>query len=445
MKRCSVCRKWYFGERRYCPNCQADLWYEEAGGMKKDCVQLMKYAGKLFHGKKEEKAAVMAAAAMEEMLRPEREIPLRQLEEAAEVLAELYTGEEGLIPDELMEDTLDYLEERILQSGEEKYGESLKNMREAVGGWIPKAKNVEAEDMRLPFLRQFWKLPAPEAVLHSAEEDFEADLTRTKGLSLTEVCYLFYKKAKQAMPIAEELEKDGENVDRLKAVIFAGIFMDWKSAGPAVDVFCMLMSRFDGKGRNALAAIYAGDFSEDTLETVRLTCARAAAEAGLYPESLLFNGLLCPMLCRDEKDVEAVYEAMEPGMRELLGIIEDSQKKLKETGQEEEKQYCRQLIQTLCTEYSNIIAVGEYQRAREFMGRGAVYRRLLESAAGNGLSAACAESARNWFFGENGYEVHLEYAKYYAVILRLRGLAYPIADTVEQVKDLQVEIPGMPD
>lgn len=457
MKRCGVCRKWYFGERRYCPNCQADLWYQEANERIKDCAGLMEYAGKLFQDGKEEKAAVMAQSAMEEMLKPEREIPLRQLESAVKTLEELYSGEKGLIPDELMEDALDYLEERAEACGDEACKKSLEEMRRQIGGWIPEARNVEPEDMGLPFLRKFWKLPSPETVIHASEGDFDADLTKTKGLSLTEICYFFFRRAKQAMPIVKELSERSAAIqqedeadeelfqiaDRLLSVIFLEVLMKRESAGPAVDVFWRLMSRFSPDGQCALMALYGDDFSEKTIETVRAACEKAAQEVGLFPETLFFNALLCPMLCRDEKEVEAIYDAMEPGMRNLLGIIEESQKKCRELQDEDEKQYRRQLIQTLCTEYSNIIAVGEYQRADAFLARGGVYRSLLESAAANGLSIACSRSARNWFYGENGYEVNLGYAKYYAVILRLRGLSYPIADAVEQVKDIQVEVPGM--
>lgn len=469
MKRCFACGKWFLGEVRYCPKCRADQWYEKASRKRDNYRDLLDYAGKLLSQQREEKAGVMASAAMEEILTQKDEIAVHELRSAVRMLVRLYTGESQTITDELISDALDYLEERIEGYEDERYHEELLRFRNIISGWIPEAAAMTQEAVALPYQQSFWTLPSAGSVIHN-EDGFSADLTRTKGLSLTEICFLFYGCFRQALGVlagmdlelregsqeetaveededmtAEEEEKKDPYEKSFLEVLFAQTLLGYESAGPAAKVFYELMKEMSSEGRKALYALYSSKLDLQAVQVLHQAADEAAERAGLYPGVMLFNGLLTPLLCGREGEMQAVYDLMEPGMREMLRMIETSHKRLSDELEESERLYQMQLIQTLCTEYSNVFAVCEYQRAQEFRVKPQIYRHLLESAAGNGLSRACAEAARCWFFGERGFDVHMEYAKYYTVILKLRALAYPIVDVVDQVERLEVRIPGLED
>ncbi|MBR3642594.1 MAG: hypothetical protein IKN57_03705 [Parasporobacterium sp.] len=436
MRRCGACGKWVFGKERICPNCQADLWEAEASKKLSRPFMLMEDAENLFLKGEEEKAGVFALAAMNAILEGERKPSFDRMQEAVDILSDMYSEAESIVPDELMSDALDYLEDLAQARGNEEDVEEVNALRERVVGVVPDFSRQVKEGL-LPYQDGGWRLPLPETVMRFRDDAaFAPDLTRTKGLSMMETGYMFYQSQAQGVSIIRR----GGTKQELMAAVFSANGLSPEYAGPVADVFVSLLQGIQAAGANAYRMMSKEPKNAGNVRLLQTACSAAAQEIGLFPEELFFLALAAPFLEYEGSLNETVYAAMEPGLRRILQIMEDSKREGKD---QEETNYKRQLLQTLATEYCNLYAVMEHLAAAAHKPQNLTYQRYLESAAGNGLSLACAEAARNLFFGENGYETDMEAAKFYTVILKMRGILYHIVKSVDQIRDLRVKIPGM--
>ena len=437
MRRCGSCGKWIIGKERYCPGCEADLWEEEASRKDGRPFALMEEAEDVFLKGNEEKAGVFAFAAMSRILEGEKRPAFSRMEEAVDILADFYTEAENCVTDELMSDALDYLEELAESKGKEVYRTAVQELRDRVRGIEPEAVKEGWNQILPAYQNVGWHLPLPEAVMQFSDTDsFTPDLTRTKGLSLMETGFLFYRNRTHVLSV---LRRGGEKEELLDALFPPG-GLSAKDAGPAAEVFASLLMGLQTAGADACRRLEDESGDASVLRLLATACTKAAGELGLFPEELFFLSLAAPYAAKGDGLNPVVYAAMEPGLKRILQIMTECRTG---EGAEREEEYRRQLLQTLATEYCNLYGELEYLAADRLRAKQESYVRYLESAAGNGLSLACSETARNLFYGENGYDTDMEAAKFYTVILKMRGLLYPIVKSVEQIRDLKVRIPGI--
>ncbi len=437
MRRCGTCGKWILGKERFCPSCKADLWEAEAQRKAENPFSLIEEAEDQFLRGNREKAGLFAFTAMNRILEGDRRPAFDRMEEAVDILSDFYTESENCVSDELMSDALDYLEELAESKGREDYRQSVEQLRAKVQGAVPETAGDTSPAPVCVYQSSDWHLPLPESVMQISDADsFSPDLTRTKGLSLIETGFLFYRNQRLLLSV---LRREGGRQELLDGLFPPGS-LKAEHAGPAADIFVSLLQSLGAAGLDALRKMSSDPRDASSLKLLEGSCAQAAGALGLYPECLFFLSLAVPYLHGEKGLNEVVYRAVEPGLQALLQLMTDCR-----TGGIDgmDSEYRKQLLQTLATEYCNLYGVLEYLAADLSRGRQSFYVRFLESAAGNGLSFACAETARNLFYGENGYDTDMEAAKFYTVILKMRELYYPIVDSVEQIRDLKVRIPGM--
>ena len=390
-----------------------------------------------------ERAVVALNIAMDKVMYKNAEHSMHRLREAVNDIVWLYGDDHVSISDERVTDVLDFFEEECF-GHDEKYKDSLIQLRMQAAKKLPEAAFRERQGLNLPEKRQYWKLPPVSAVMEeSAVSGYEPDLMKAKHLTLTEsFLYLYLNFSRVLKYLQAQSFLNTEMVyTELLPLIHPDLDMEKNGENETAKNFGVSICYLLEEGFEELAGLYQGSFDAEKAAYLKERCGLISESLGLLPETLLQTALLAPLLA-DEKDGESVYDCLAADAESLLTYINQQHEALSSAVGWEEIKRKQAEISWLCAEYCALYGVGEYRMAVGAQVDAERFLDAMELAAGNGITLAAEEMMRTYFYGQHGCEIHPGYAKFYSRLVSLRQIASSIGDAIEAVEDLEMMIPG---
>lgn len=442
MGRCRNCRAHFWGNPHFCPNCKADLWYEEYSEDGWGFRELQEEGSRLIAKGNYEKAAVALKLALDQVMYKHAEHSMHRLKDAVSDFVWLYSNEAADISDDRVTDVLDYFEEECFGQPD-RYRDSLMALRRQASKRLPQAQYREKQGLDFPHIREYWKLmPASRVTEQSSVSGYEPDILEAKHLLLTESFLYLYLNFSRVMKYLQA--QDSLNTQMIYTELVPLIHPDLDPEKNRENDTARLMGAvlcgFLEDGFEEFATLYMNRFNEEAAQKVKERCSEIAGEEEIS-DSLLQMAVFAPLLA-SERSAEETYREAEPAVLNVLVEINSLHQTLSETLDEKERKMLQHKISVLCAEYCGLYGVGEYRMALDAQADPELYLDAMDQAAGNGITQAAEEMMRSYFYGRHGCEIQPGYAKFYSRLVSLRHVTSSISDAVEGVEGLEMMVPG---
>ena len=450
MGKCLRCGCLYLGDRRFCPKCKTDVWYDIYGDGSKSFRELQKESRRVLQKGNLVKAAFLLDIALDGVIYRKEEHSTKELYDAVADRVLLFSEQKGREGEERMEDILEFLEDECRVKNA-RYENDILLLRREAALYLPQQSAKTRTEIDYPEKRDYWHLPLPGKMADAGEEaGYEPELSRQKHLTVTE-CFLYlYQNCDAIVRFLQSQDVLTAEVvyERVLPMIHSELneaaVEHFPGAGRFADIFCSLLE--DGFGR--LAGIYLDPRPVDELEERLSPLIERCVEIGrqFLPD--------CPEICAaaavapllgSHDTAPAVLETADPVFGALWAAFDRMEKRLPGLKEPAEVQSYRSRISSLFAEYSAVFGASEYLTGLLLKEDDESFLDAMEMAAGNGILKAAEELARSYFYGYHGCTVSPGYAKFYTQMLTIRGVSGSIAEAVESIPDLEMLVPGTDD
>ena len=447
MGKCKRCGSRFLGDRRFCPKCKTDIWYDEYAESGRSFRELQKEGRRLLERGSLAKSALVLDVALDEVMYQKAEYGMKELMDAVSDRVMLFTEQKGREGEENMEEVLEFAEDAC-RKRDPHYEDEIAMLRSEAALYMPENAARKAAEIDYPEKRESWKLALPAALAEAGEEaGYEPEISRQKHLTLTE-CFLYlFQNCDAVVRFLQSQEALSEAIVYERVLPLIHTDLDAQAAGGNRiqarfgNIFCSLLE--EGFGR--LAGIYMDPRPVDELEE-RLVplierCTQIGQETGEDCPEVVAMAAVAPLLAG--RDTAApVFAAGEPVFAALWADFDRLQKVLKGFDTLEAINEYRTKLSCLFAEYSAVFGATEYLSALALSEDDESYLDAMELAAGNGIARAAEELARCHFYGYRGLPVSPGYAKFYTQMLSIREIDSSIISAVESIPDLEMLVPG---
>ena len=447
MGKCLRCGSFYLGDRRFCPKCKTDVWYDRYGEENKSFRELQKEGRHLLEKGNLAKAAFFLDLALDAAMYKKADFSMKELYDAVSDRVLLFNEQKGREGEDHMEDVLEFLEDEC-QNRDARYENEILLLRSEASLYLPKEKQRVKVQIDYPETRDYWKLPLPGKMAEDGEAaGYEPEISRQKHFTLTEnFLYLYLNCDAVVRFLQSQEELTVECVyERVLPLIHSELTVEaterYESAQRFAQAFCSLLE--DGFGR--LAGIYLDPKPVSELEARLSPLLSRLIEIGRQLQAdcpeVYAIAAIAPLLGSHDT-AQAVLDAAEPLFGALWPAYDRLLKVLAGFSDVADIQEYRTRISSLFAEYSAVFGATEYLTALHLKEDDRSFLDACEMAAGNGITKAAEELARSHFYGYHGLPVSPGYAKFYTQMLSIRGIGSSITEAVESIPDLEMLVPG---
>lgn len=438
MGRCTGCHAFFWGDPRYCPGCKRDIWYERYHEDDWDFRRLQQKGGELLEKKRYEEAGVALSAALDRAMYDKEEHSAHRLREAVTDFVNAYCSRKTDITDDRVMDALDYYESEIY-GRDEKYRDSLYQLRSAVTRVLPKGTVAAAKPIDYPYMRGYWELSRPQEL--TEEGKFEPELMSVRHLTLTECFLCLFNSAVRVLSFLQGQSAITTEMvyEEILPIIHPDLDMTEHGENDAANRFGVTLCFLLDDGFEQLLSLYLHGYDHDKAMYLKSRCESIACEQDISPSGLVFAAAMAPVLAQD--DAQPAYEMAQPEISEIISAIESGKKALASAVGSSEQAELLRTANMLYAEYSCIYGVCEYLTAQRLKESAESFMDAMSLSAGSGISIAAEELIRCYFYGKYGCEVRPGYAKFYASFISLRKIYSSLCEAAESQTDVAMQIP----